>query len=208
MTLSPAERRAAIDRVLTLIAERWGDADLLFHLGARTIAAARPMRTTLEELKDKGYIKRAVSGDDEPYELTPEGWFEAQKVSGRFASAEFDERRARLFSAMKRLVDGRDREVLVGWRELAEARLPRIRISTFGSSPRFSTAGCRETRPTSHSSATGAEEPARALDSRVHAVTPRLAKVRQKLPPACKRLASTMGRDTDGAERGNCRSDL
>jgi hypothetical protein len=54
-----------------------------------------------------------------PYVLTIDGWFEAQRVSGRFDSDEFNQRRGRLCAALKRSVRDRRDEALVGLDHLA-----------------------------------------------------------------------------------------
>jgi hypothetical protein len=65
--------------------------------------------------------QKKMSSNPEPWCLTTEGWFQAQRVSGRFDSENFQKRRGRLCAAMKRAVDGRRDHSAVGLPELAQA---------------------------------------------------------------------------------------
>jgi hypothetical protein len=82
--------------------------------------------TTMDELEEANFVEQVVfSSNPEPYAMTMEGWFQAQRVSGRFDSEEFHRRRGRLCAAMKRAVVGRHDATLVDYRKLAQdADLP------------------------------------------------------------------------------------
>jgi hypothetical protein len=91
------------------------------------LAQAKPLQTTIADLKDSGYIKQVAQfgSSDVPFLLTLEGWFKAQEVSGRFASAEFDERRGRLCATLKGFIAGRHARAIVHIdRVVAESGLP------------------------------------------------------------------------------------
>jgi hypothetical protein len=108
MTVSANDRRDAVRRALIWLAEECGDQKSI-RFGEQELAPAGPLRTTIVDLKDAGYIKQVAQfgSSATPFLLTIEGWFKAQEVSGRFASAEFDERRGRLCAALKSFIDGR-----------------------------------------------------------------------------------------------------
>jgi hypothetical protein len=121
VTISASEREAAVIRVLQRLAELCGD-ERSVSFGTQDIEAARPLRTTIIEMKEQGLIKQVVMlSSPQPYMLTLDGWFEAQQVSARFDSDEFRKRKGRLCATMKAAVDGRDVTALMDWRELAEA---------------------------------------------------------------------------------------
>lgn len=119
VTISASKREAAMIRVLQRLAELCGDKRNV-DFDEDDVAEARPLRTTLAELKDAVLIERVVSGGRRPYSLTIAGWFEAQQVSGRFASAEFNERRARVLKVLKTAVDGRRAPALLDWKVVAQ----------------------------------------------------------------------------------------
>jgi hypothetical protein len=126
MTISVDERQEALKRALVLLAELCGDFKSV-RFGEQDLKPASPLRTTLSELKDAGLITQiAMLGTSQsPYMLTLNGWFEAQRVSGRFDSDEFNERRGRLCAAMKKAVAGRHQREILDWRALAKlAELP------------------------------------------------------------------------------------
>ncbi len=126
MTLDVEERKAALVRVLKRLAEACADHKSI-RFGEQDIAPASPVGTTLDELKDAGLIKQVAQfGSSEvPYMLTLSGWYKAQQVSGRFDSAEFNERRGQLCAAMKKFVAGRHERAIVHIdRLVAEAGLP------------------------------------------------------------------------------------
>lgn len=121
MTINVDERKAAMLRALCRLADLCGDASGI-DFGDKDLAPAEPLRTTLDELKGAGLIAQVVSlSNPEPFALTLEGWFTAQRVSGRFDSAEFHARRGRVCAAMKQATAGRNESAILDWRELAEA---------------------------------------------------------------------------------------
>ena len=125
MTISVEERKAAMKRALVRLADLCGDASGI-RFGAADLVEASPLGTTIAELQEAGLVELVVFlSNPEPYALTTEGWFQAQRVSGRFDSEEFHERRGQLCAAMKRAVDGREDLALIDCRGLArEAGLP------------------------------------------------------------------------------------
>jgi DNA-binding Lrp family transcriptional regulator len=125
VTIDRDTRDAAATRALIRLADLCGDARGL-RFGEADLIAASPLRTTLAELEEAGYIRQIVfSSNPNPYTLTRDGWLESQRVSGRLESDEFHQRRGRLCAAMKRAVDGRHREAILDCAELAqEAGLP------------------------------------------------------------------------------------
>lgn len=125
MTINRDLRAAAVTRALIRLADLCGDAHGVNFSEADLIVAS-PLRTTVAELEDAGYIRQiAFAADPNPYALTDDGWLESQRVSGRLESNEFHQRRGRLCAALKRAVDGRDREAVLSYAELAQgAELP------------------------------------------------------------------------------------
>jgi len=122
MTIDVEDRRAALKRALVHLAELCGD-EKGIRFGEENLVPAKPLRTTLSELREAGLAEQIVQlgSSKEPYLLTLDGWFTAQKVSGRFGSAEFDARRGRVCAAMKAVTAGRHERVLLDWRKLAAA---------------------------------------------------------------------------------------
>jgi hypothetical protein len=125
MTISVEDRKAAIKRALVRLADLCGDAGGV-RFGAADLVEASPLGTTIGELEEARLVEQVVfSSNPEPYALTMEGWFQAQRISGRFDSEEFHRRRGRLCAAMKRAVDGRQDMALLDCRQLAkDAELP------------------------------------------------------------------------------------
>ena len=126
MTLSVQDRRAALQRALVWLAAECGDHKSI-RFGEQELDVAEPVRTTINELKDAGFIKQVAQfgSSETPFMLTLSGWYKAQEVSGRFSSSEFDERRGRLCATLKRFVAGRhERAVVHIDRVVAEAGLP------------------------------------------------------------------------------------
>jgi hypothetical protein len=78
------------------------------------------------ELEEARFVEQiAFSSNPNPYALTLDGWFEGQRVSGRFESEQFDLRRGRLCAAMKDAVKGRREEQFLECAKLAaRAGLP------------------------------------------------------------------------------------
>jgi hypothetical protein len=121
VTIDKGARAAAMTRALKRLADLCGDARGI-TFGRADLIDAAPLGTTLAELEDAGYITLiAFLSDPNPYRLTIRGWVEAQRVSGRLESDEFDERRGRLCAALKRAVKGRDHEAILDYAELAQA---------------------------------------------------------------------------------------
>jgi hypothetical protein len=125
MTIHVTDRAAAVKRALVRLAALCGDGRSI-RFGEADLVEAAPLRTTLHELQDAGLIRQIVfSSNPEPYILTLEGWHQAQRISGRFDSEEFQRRRGRLCAAMKLAVDGRDDVVIIDYADLAHrAELP------------------------------------------------------------------------------------
>lgn len=126
MTIDVGDRTAAMKRALALLGNLCGD-----FMGLRFAEAdllpASPLRTTLAELKAAGLVRLAVQpgSSPNPFELTLDGWYEAQKASGRFDSDEFHQRRGRVCAAMKKATAGRNQRVIIDWRKLAaESNVP------------------------------------------------------------------------------------
>jgi hypothetical protein len=119
VTISVADRKAAMQRVLVRLAELCGDYRRL-RFGPADLVPANPLPTTLAELEEAHLVKLVVfESGPEPYALTDEGWFQAQRAAGHFDSAAFNDRRARVRAAMKRAVVGRRDDALLRWDELA-----------------------------------------------------------------------------------------
>jgi hypothetical protein len=86
MTICVEERKAAIKRALVRLADLCGDANGI-RFGAADLVDASPLGTTISELQEARLVKQVVfSSNPEPYALTVEGWFQAQRISGRFDS--------------------------------------------------------------------------------------------------------------------------
>jgi len=119
MTISVADRKAAIQRVLVRLAEVCGDARNI-RFGPADVAPAAPFPTTLDELEQARLIEQIVfSSNPEPYVLTLDGWYEAQRAAGLLDSNAFHERRGRVCAALKGAVAGRRDDALLRWDELA-----------------------------------------------------------------------------------------
>jgi hypothetical protein len=114
MTLDVQERRAALVRALVWLADECADHKSI-RFGEHELGSVEPVRTTIGELKDAGFIKQVAQfgSTDTPFMLTLSGWYKAQEVSGRFASPEFNERRGRLCAALKTFVAGRHERAIV-----------------------------------------------------------------------------------------------
>jgi hypothetical protein len=114
MTLDVEERRAAIVRALVWLANECADHKSI-RFGEQELSAATPLRTTLAELKDAGFVKQIAQhrSSASPFMLTLDGWYAAQEVSGRFTSTEFDLRRGRLCATLKKFVAGRRERSIV-----------------------------------------------------------------------------------------------
>ena len=136
MTVSANERKAAIERVLGRLAELCGD-ERRIRFGEEDLDGTSPLRTTIDELEERGLVKQVVmSSSPAPYLLTVEGWFEAKRVSGHFESEEFRRRRGRVCAAMKRAVDDRRDVALIGWETPGymprpPGELPRLALHDF-----------------------------------------------------------------------------
>lgn len=75
MTISVADRKAAMQRVLVRLAELCGDYRRL-RFGPADLVPANPLPTTLAELEEAHLVKLVVfESGPEPYALTDEGWF-------------------------------------------------------------------------------------------------------------------------------------
>jgi hypothetical protein len=121
MTIGVADRRAALKRALVRLAELCGDARSI-RFGETDLLEASPLRTTIDELQDAGFIEQiAFSSNREPYALKMKGWFQAQRLSGRFDCDEFQKRRGRLCAAMKHAVNSRRDEAIIDCSDLANA---------------------------------------------------------------------------------------
>lgn len=114
MTLSVDDRREALRRAGVWLANECGDHKSI-RFGEDDFALAQPLRTTIGELKDAGYIKQIaqLGSSTTPFMLTLAGWVKAQELSGRFASDEFNERRGRLCATLKQFVAGRHARAIV-----------------------------------------------------------------------------------------------
>jgi hypothetical protein len=125
MTVSAGERAAAMKRVLVRLSEMFWD-EPRGTFGDADLVGTSPMTTTLAELEDKGFIELvAFVSNPQPYVLTSDGWFHAQRIAGRFDTEEFDARRGRLCAALKGTVKGRQDEALLDYQEVAQrANLP------------------------------------------------------------------------------------
>ena len=120
MTIDIGDRKAAVRRALVRLADLCGDARGI-AFGEADLVPASPLPNTVAELEAAGYVKViAFLSDPHPYALTLAGWLAAQRASGRLESEQFNDRRGRLCAALKATVKGRDHEVILEWRELAE----------------------------------------------------------------------------------------
>jgi hypothetical protein len=120
VTISVEERAAAMRRVLVRLSEEFWDNPRGFF-GNVDLANAAPLATTVAEMEGKGLCRLAMFlSNPRPYELTCSGWFEAQRIAGRFETADFNERRARLCAALKGAVKGRSNDAVLTISELAQ----------------------------------------------------------------------------------------
>jgi DNA-binding PadR family transcriptional regulator len=121
VTISVEKRKAAMERVLIRLAEMFWDAPRGWF-GDADLAGTSPLTTTLGELEDKGWVEVVVyMSNAKPYELTKSGWYNAQRIAGRFETDEFAERRGRLCAALKGPVKGRREEAIMDCGEIAQA---------------------------------------------------------------------------------------